>query len=196
MIVFGLTQFLDRPLNFSAAYALTFCCGVYLPRKLAWWLPLVTLAAVDCIENWHRGDPFYADQFFLYGAFALIIWLGTRFRPDASWTRLLAGGLLGALVFYLVTNTASWYVNPFGSPEYTKDFRGWFTALTKGISGFPATWTFFRNTMLSGGLFTGLFVGAMKLSESLAAIEEPEPSPDRAREEDAEKPEPEPEPSA
>jgi len=192
MIVFGLTQFLDRPLNFSAAYALAFCCGVYLPRRLAWWLPLATLALVDFLENWQNDDPFQADQLFLYVAFGLIIWLGTRFKPGAAWYRLLGGGLLGAIVFYIVTNTGSWYLNPFGSPEYTKDLRGWFTALTKGITGFPATWMFFKNTLLSGGLFTGLFVAAMKYSEKRETEEEEEEAREPAREEEREQPEPEP----
>jgi Leu/Phe-tRNA-protein transferase len=46
-----------------------------------------------------------------------------------------------------------------------KTFIGWLTALTKGTAGWPHTWEFFRNTLLSGGLFTGLFVGAMKFTE-------------------------------
>ena len=44
-----------------------------------------------------------------------------------------------------------------------KTFLGWIQALTVGTPGWPHTWEFFRNTLLSGGLFTGLFAGAMKL---------------------------------
>ena len=84
---------------------------------------------------------------------------------------MLGGGLLGATLFYLITNTASWLLNPFGNPEYTKDLAGWITALTSGTKGHPPTWEFFRNTLLSGGLFTGLFAGAMKLSEKMEAQE-------------------------
>jgi hypothetical protein len=90
--------------------------------------------------------------------------LGRRFKPGSSFLGLLGGGLLGALLFYLITNTASWLFNPFHNPEYTKDLLGWLTAMTKGTGGYPQTWEFFRNTLLSGGLFTGLFVGAMKAS--------------------------------
>src|SRR5689334_16839598 len=39
------------PPNFSAAYALVFCAGVYLPRPLAWWLPLATMVASDIALN-------------------------------------------------------------------------------------------------------------------------------------------------
>jgi hypothetical protein len=35
------------PQNFSAAYALCFCAGLYLPRKLAWALPLGVVLITD-----------------------------------------------------------------------------------------------------------------------------------------------------
>jgi hypothetical protein len=100
--------------------------------------------------------------------------MGTKFHGKDSWLRLLSGGLLGAILFYFVTNTASWFFNPFGNPEYTKTLAGWITALTKGTAGWPQTWEFFRNTLLSGGLFTGLFVGAMKLGAAGESAREKE----------------------
>ena len=51
-------------------------------------------------------------------------------------------------------------------------------ALTAGLPGHAQTWEFFRNTLSSGGLFTGLFVGAMKLTEA----EETEPAEDEEKE--------------
>jgi hypothetical protein len=77
---------------------------------------------------------------------------------------LIGGGVLGAILFYLITNTASWLFNPFHNPEYTKNLTGWIIALTRGIGGYPSTWEFFRNTLLSGGLFTALFAAAQKLT--------------------------------
>jgi hypothetical protein len=95
----------------------------------------------------------------------------------------LLGGLLGAVLFYLTTNTASWLYNP----DYSKTLAGWIQALTGGIPGYPPTWTFFRNTLMSGGLFTGLFAGALKLTEGSESAEEKE-----AKEAQAEEPEAEP----
>jgi len=181
MAVFALTRWPGLlPLNFSAAYALVFCAGLYLPRPLAWWLPMATMLTTDLLLNLYyyfalHLDAFKATQFVNYLVYALILWLGTRFSPRAAFLRLLSGGLLGAVLFYLITNTASWLFNPFGNPEYAKDWTGWLTALTKGTAGYAQTWEFFRNTLLSGGLFTGLFVGSMKLSESTESAREKEP---------------------
>lgn len=141
---------------------------------MAWWLPLGTMLVTDIALNFYYSSLGYdvwkpvnlAYHLFNYVAFAGIILLGKRFKPTASFLALLGGGILGALLFYLITNTASWLVNPFNNPEYTKTFMGWVIALTKGTGGWPQTWEFFRNTLMSGGLFTALFVASMKLTAS------------------------------
>lgn len=172
------------PPNFSAFYALAFCAGAFFPRGIKWWLPLATLVISDLALNLYYYFVLHIQAFGLvqlvnYGAFLLIIWFGTRFRRRSSFLRLLSGGMLGAVLFYLITNTASWLTNP----EYTKDLAGWIIALTKGTSGYPTTLQFFFNTLLSGGLFTGLFAGALKLSEAA------EPAEEKEAEEETEPPE-------
>ncbi len=175
MLVFALSRIPGMmPQNFSAVYALMFCAGVYFSGRAAWWLPLVTMLATDIGLNFyyqhaHLDNDVWsgrnlANLAFNYAAYLALIGLGRRFKPQSSFLSLLGGGILGAILFYFITNTASWFFNPFQNPEYTKTLFGWFTALTKGIGGFPQTWEFFRNTLLSGGLFTGLFAAAMKLS--------------------------------
>jgi hypothetical protein len=160
------------PNNFSAVYALMFCAGVFFIGRMSWWLPLGTMLVSDVALNFYYAAQGYdvwkpanlAYQLFNYAAYVAIILLGKRFKPTASFLGLLGGGILGALLFYLITNTASWLVNPFNNPEYTKTFMGWITALIKGTSGWPQTWEFFRNTMMSSALFTALFAAAAKLT--------------------------------
>lgn len=164
--------------NFSAAYAIAFCAGLYLPRRLAWWIPLGALLVTDLCINlfFYHVRAFHISMLGNYLAFAAIVWLGTKFARRDSWMKLLGGGVLGAILFYIVTNTAAWVQ----LPEYPKTLAGWFQALTVGTPGWPHTWEFFRNTLLSGGLFTGLFVGTMKLEEKSAAEEEESPAPEPA----------------
>jgi hypothetical protein len=184
------------PQNFSAVYALMFCAGAFFPRHIKWWLPLGTLVVTDVALNLYylfalHINSFKATQLINYAAFICILWFGTKFKPRASfgWLRaawLVSGGIMGAVFFYLVTNTAAWLFNPFANPEYTKDLAGWFIALTKGTGGYPTTIQFFLNTLLSGGLFTGLFVGALKLSEAAESAKEKETEEEPAKEPEGE----------
>ena len=144
--------------------------------------------------NAHYGAPLVGIWLGLnYLAYACLIGLGRRFSARSSWLHLLAGGLVGAVLFYLITNTAAWF-NPLPGPypqaPYPRTILGWIQALTVGSSPWPPTWTFFRNTLISGGLFTGLFVAGMKLNETAncsptderepAEDESPEAAPDTA----------------
>lgn len=179
MAVFAVTRWPGLlPPNFSAAYALVFCAGVYFPGKLAWALPLGTLLASDIIINLfhYHTDPVGTYMLLNYAIYAALIWFGRRLSRQAPFTSLLGGGILGAIIFYLVTNTFSWLENP----EYAKTLAGWIKALSIGTDGWPYTWEFFRNTLLSGGLFTSLFVGAMKLSEAAEPEPEEEAEPEPA----------------
>jgi hypothetical protein len=164
------------PPNFSAFYGLAFCAGAFFPRHVKWWLPLGTLVLTDIALDFYY-QSFSAMQLVNYVAYALIILFGTRFNHRSRFLGLLAGGIMGAILFYLITNTASWLSNP----EYTKDLAGWIIALTKGTSGYPTTLEFFRNTLMSGGLFTGLFAGALKLTEAAEPAEEKEPEEEPAQ---------------
>ena len=173
--VFMLVAALSRwpglfPPNFSAFYGLAFCAGAFFPRHVKWWLPLGTLVVTDIALGFYY-QSFSAMQLANYVAYALIILLGTRFSHRSRLLGLLAGGIAGAILFYLITNTASWLFDA----AYSKDLAGWIQALTSGRSGFPPTLEFFRNTLMSGGLFTGLFAGALKLTEAAEPAEEKEP---------------------
>jgi glycerol uptake facilitator-like aquaporin len=186
------------PPNFSVAYALVFCVGAFFGTRIAWGWTLGVMLGTDLLLNCYyqfvNGYEVFTPRHLLYQAmnyagYALLWWLGRAFRNAAkknppgreglatmarSWLALLGGGLLGAVLFYLITNTASWLINPFGNPEYSKDLAGWLAALTTGTQGHPPTWEFFRNTLLSGGLFTGLFSAAAMSSDRLESAQEKE----------------------
>jgi len=194
MVVFALSRWPGiMPANFSAAYAIMFCAGLYFPGKLAWTAPFATLFVSDLlIILLGPGYGMSFKDYFLmmapnYVGYVAILILGRAFKARQSWLKLTCGGILGAFLFYLVTNTASWL-----TLSYTKDFVGWIKALTTGLPNFPTTLEFFRNTLLGGGMFTGLFVGTVKLLEpSESAEEKREPAKEKESEPAEEEPEPE-----
>ena len=149
--------------NISPVMAIAFCGAVYFRDKKMWAVPFVALALSDIYINW-----FYAKE---YGyswpvsgtiartaCFGLALLIGAWVAKRKSWLNLLNGGLLGAIAFYLVTNTQSWAADPF----YAKSLAGWWQALTIGHPEYPPTVYFFRNTLFGDLMFTGLFAGVME----------------------------------
>ncbi|MFT4692155.1 MAG: hypothetical protein ACJASX_004016 [Limisphaerales bacterium] len=160
------------PMNFSMAYGLAFCAGAF-PKLIRWWWLVLALLFTDVGLNSYYGYLSLTNyQLVNYVAYALIYGVGRLFRKKRNIWQLVGGGLIGAILFYIVTNTAAWLGNPF----YTKSLLGWIQALTTGETGWPQTWMFFRNTFLSGGLFSGLLAAALR------AVEPAEPEPEEAEE--------------
>jgi thiosulfate reductase cytochrome b subunit len=154
------------PPNFSAVYALIFCSASLFPSTWGWKVSFGFLVLSDLALNawyqWGLGIQVFSGPGFLYlagnyVAFGAVYLLGRMFRGDRSLSRLVGGGVLGAILFYLVTNSLSWLLNPFHNPEYTRTLAGWIQALTKGAGDWPGTWQFFKNSLLSSALFTALF---------------------------------------
>lgn len=155
------------PLGFSAAYALAFCAGVYFRGPAAWWMPLGVLVLTDAalsVFSYHV-NPLRPELLLNYAIYAGLIALGRWIGKSAPLWKLLVGGTLGALVFYILTNTLSWLQDP----AYPRTIAGWIQALFTGLPGYPPSWEFFRNTLLGGALFTALFAGAAKATEESPA---------------------------
>ena len=151
------------PYNFSAAHALLFCAAFWLPGWLGWVLPMATIIVTDLLLNsFVYNEPLLLQSsipiWITLGIFVVLAkWLAKR----RSYGRVFLGTLIGTLLFYLVSNTMAW----FGNPAYVKSFAGWIQALTVGLPGFPPTWFFGLKSLLGTSLFTGLFAGAMKISD-------------------------------
>lgn len=178
VLVFALSRIPNPSLpGFTAAYALAFCAGIYLRGAMAWWLPLAVMAVTDVGLSvfCYHVSPWRPELLLNYAIYAGLVAMGKWFGKGAAFWKLLFGGVVGASIFYLVTNTLSWLTDA----HYAKTITGWVQALFTGLPGYPPSWEFFRNTLLSGGLFTALFVGAAKATgespaEKTAGVAEPE----------------------
>jgi len=147
--------------NFSPFAAIALCGALYLPRRIAFLLPMLGLLASDLVLNAHFGAALFStDLLWRYAVLAGVIAVGYALRKNPTFGRVLTASLAGSVVFYLVTNTASWAVDA----AYAKSFAGWIQSMTLGEAGFAPTWTFFRNSLVSDTLFTSLFTGCMAMA--------------------------------
>jgi hypothetical protein len=147
--------------NFAPLAAVALCGAVYLPRRVAAVLPMVMLFLSDVVLNlFHYHEPIFTfDILPRYVALALITLLGFALRGRASVLRLLGTSVAGSIVFFVITNTGSWFYQPL----YPKTFAGWLQAMTTGLPAYPSTWWFYRYTLLSDVFFTLVFAACMSI---------------------------------
>jgi len=145
----------DLP-NFSPVTAVAVCGAFLLPGALGWILPLGALMVSDLLLAMVLGYPALSSaQLVVWGTIlALVGFARLVARGGFSLVRYFASVLGGGVVFYLVTNTASWIANP----AYPRGLGGLWMSLTTGLPGFPPTWMFFRNSLVSDFLFAGVLL--------------------------------------
>jgi hypothetical protein len=151
--------------NFTPLMALAFCGAVYFSDRRLWLVPLAALVLSDLYLDQYYATTFgetWTWQSVVTRAlcFALALPLGRMIAQHKNWFTLLGGALAGSLLFYLATNTDAWLRDPF----YVKNAAGWLQAMTIGRPQFPPTLFFFRNTLVSDLLFTGMFALAMEVA--------------------------------
>jgi len=144
--------------NFAPVAAIALCGGAYLPRRMAFAVPLAAMLVSDIALNWHYHAAVLSPEMISrYAALAGTVWIGIALRSRARLATLLPASALGSVIFYVVTNTSAWVT----SPAYARTLAGWAQALTVGLPGYAPTWTFFRSSLISDLLFTSLFVFCM-----------------------------------
>ena len=151
--------------NFSPLMALAFCGGAYFRNRWMWLVPFLALSASDLyLDHYHATQFGYAwdmgGMLVRTGCFAAALGLGWLVAQRKSWLLLSAGCLGGSLLFYLATNTVAFM----GDAYYAGTLAGWWQAMTMGHPEYPPTLFFFRNTLVSDLLFTGIFAMAMEWS--------------------------------
>ena len=143
--------------NFAPLAAIALCAAAYFPTKFKFTVPMIALLISDVVLNVSYGfslfSPFVISH---YIGFALVGGLGWLLRNRASFKTLLPASIAASVVFYVVTNAVSWLFDP----GYSRNFAGLIQALTVGLPQYSATpsWMFFRNSVVSDLLFTGLFI--------------------------------------
>ncbi|MEZ5406274.1 MAG: DUF6580 family putative transport protein [Verrucomicrobiia bacterium] len=147
--------------NFAPLMALSFCAAIYWPGFLAMMIPIGALFISDLwLNHYYHASLLAWSMLPAYFCYAMAWGLGRWVKYHKFFTTIFTGSLLGSSLFYLITNSISW----FAEPLYAKTAGGWWQAITIGLPSYPPTYLFFKNSLISDLLFTGLFVLTMELS--------------------------------
>jgi hypothetical protein len=125
-------RFIPHPPNFTPIGALALFGGVYFSRKIALILPLAAMIISDMFIGHYESKL----MFFVYGSLLLYVILGFWLKKQKKWYMISGGAILGAILFFLVTNFAVWLFTPW----YSKTFFGIIQCYLMALP-------FFRNTL-------------------------------------------------
>ena len=150
--------------GFSPLAAVALCAGVFLPRRLALIVPLGILLLSDFVIDLHYGANFFAVSLLArYALLALIVLAGMALRGaprGRSPYAVLGATLAGSAFFYVASNALTWL----GSTEYPQTLAGLWQALTVGLLGYLPSYVFFRNELVSDGLYSMVFLACVRLT--------------------------------
>jgi hypothetical protein len=140
-------------------------CGAAFWKSNKWMLPtaLVVWFVSNLIVNMMYSYPlFHSSTLVTLLAFAVVAAIGYKFAGKSP-IKLILGTVLGATVFYLITNTVSFIVDP----VYAKTLDGYIQCMWTGCPAVPThaipTYTFFRNSLVANTLGTCFFLVAMSI---------------------------------
>ena len=143
-ILFALaaSRFIPHPPNFTSLLALSF----YVPALLGTrFIPALMLSFIltDIVIGFHN------TIFFTWGS-VLVIGLISNYFKNSTLKRL-SGALIGAFMFFIITNLGVWSIGSYG---YT--LVGFITCFTLAIP-------FFAYSLVSTFIFSGIIEGVYKL---------------------------------
>jgi len=140
-ITLAATRFIPHPPNFTSLMALSFYVPVFLGIR---YLPivLISFAITDLIIGFH------GVTIFTWGSIVLIGLISRNFVKNIG-SRIL-GSLLGACIFFVVTNFGVWSLGSYGY-----HLNGLLECYTLAIP-------FFAYSLISTLLFSSIFEGAYK----------------------------------
>lgn len=138
------SRFLPHTPNFSPLLAVTLFTAVYADKKL-FFLPFLVLFISDIFIGFYT----LGVMFSVYFSLLITLFLGKLLGKHYNTINTFSASLLSGLLFFFVTNFAVWYFGDW----YSRDLAGLISCYTLAIP-------FFKTTLVSNLLYTGLLFGA------------------------------------
>lgn len=148
-----LSRFAPHPPNFSPVFGALLLGGAHLKNRDSVWYPVALLAISDVVltTQVYRMQLGWT-QLLVWVAFAAVALIGHWLRTRISVRSVLAASLAGPTAFFLISNFAVWL----GWKMYPPTWEGL-------VACYVAAIPFFRNSLVSSLLFSGLLFGAYEL---------------------------------
>jgi len=139
-----------HPPNFAPIAAIALFGGVYFSKKIAFSLPLLSMIISDIFIGFYEPKVMAS----VYGSFLLCVALGSWLKKHKKWYAVVGSSLLGAVLFFVITNFAVWAFTP------------WYPKTTSGlIQCYLMALPFFKNTILGNLFYTTCLFGIYEMAK-------------------------------
>lgn len=146
------------PFNMHPVGALGVFGGARVRSWLAYALPLAVMVLTDlvlwAVFQSDQYSPFHVSRAAVYPCILLYVLLGRWLVTDQNPLRIGAAALAGSLLFFVVTNFASWLEL---SHLYPRDLAGLWAC-------YVAAWPFYQSTFVGDLAFTAIFFGVHEIA--------------------------------
>lgn len=123
--------------NFTPMLTIALMSGLYIKNKFSILLPILIMLISDLFIGSHITAPW------IYGSFLIIFSIGRLIKSSAL--NILFYSIASSIIFFIVSNFGVWV-----SGGYSYSLEGLITCYVMAIP-------FFKNTLISTILFSGLF---------------------------------------
>ena len=144
-----IARFLPHLPNFAPLYSVMLFAGVYSKEKKYFFIPLVALFISDIFIGFYQWQIMLS----VYLSFIAIAGLGKLLKKRKNIINTASATLASSIIFFLVTNFAVWYFGDW----YSRDLAGLALCYNLAIP-------FFKSTLLSNLLYSGLLFGVYEFS--------------------------------
>ena len=158
VVAAALSRVVFYPLNYSPQIAMALFAGAVIKdKKLAFALPLFAMLLADVIFELFTSVPGFWGwgQLINYVIFAVITIIGFNLKK-LSVLNIAGFSVLSSLVFYFLSNSASWLVDNRVFHTYTQDFNGYINCMAAGIP-------FLEKGLIVDLVFSAVFFGGYAL---------------------------------
>jgi len=163
----ALSRIIPHPANFTPLIAIAMFGAAYLGRKvwmfiipfLAYWFSDIVLNNTIYAGYFEGFTIFHSGLIYTFIGLALIVLVSYPLLKKVNWKRILGTGLIGSIIFFLVSNFAVWL----SGTMYPINFQGLMACYVAAIP-------FFLNTLLGTLVYGGIMFGIYEWMNSKELI--------------------------
>jgi hypothetical protein len=144
-----LIRMLPHTPNIAPVVGIGLFAGAYLPKRWAFAVPLLAIAAGDLLIG------FIPEHLFGWAAVALSVVIGSALRTNRTPLKVAGASVAGSTLFYVLSNFSVWLIG-YGH-MYPRTLSGLAECF---IAGLP----FYRNGVLGDLLYVGILFGATEFA--------------------------------